>query len=98
LNREKPFKTALQMALRERPQSLRLIADRLIDKAEGGDLQSIRELVDRVDGRPVQAVDRQDVLIEARLLTDAEFNAIASGARTEDELEMNVLPPMPAKD
>ena len=42
LNREKPFKTALQMALRERPQSLRLIANRLIDAAETGDLPSIR--------------------------------------------------------
>jgi hypothetical protein len=27
LNREKPFKTALQIALRERPQSLRRIAN-----------------------------------------------------------------------
>jgi len=111
LNREKPFKTALQMALRERPQSLRLIANRLIDRAEEGDLQSIRELVDRLDGRPVQAVDRHEVLIVDQLsdeellliasggrteVTDAELVAIASGGRIEDE--MKLIPPMPPKD
>ena len=98
LNKERPFKTALQMALRERPHSLRRIADSLINKAEAGDLQSIRELVDRLDGRPPQAIDRQGVLIEARLLSDEELNAIAAGGRSEDELEMKLLPPMPAKD
>jgi hypothetical protein len=97
LNRERPFKTALQIALRERPQSLRLIANRLIDKAEEGDLQSIRELVDRLDGRPVQAIDRREVLILDEL-SDEELLLIASGGRTEDELEMKLLPPMPAKD
>ena len=85
------------MALHERPHSLRRIANRLLDKAEEGDLASIHELVDRLDGRPPQTIDR-DVLIEARLLTDAELNAIASGGRTEDEAEVKVIPPMPAKD
>jgi hypothetical protein len=97
LNREKPFKTALQMALRERPQSLRLIANRLIDRAEEGDLQSIRELVDRLDGRPVQAIDRSEVLF-LHQLSDEELLLIASGGRSEDELEMKVLPPMLSKD
>ena len=97
LNREKPFKTALRMALRERPQSLRLIANRLIDKAEEGDLQSIRELVDRLDGRPVQAIDRHEVLIIDEL-TDEELLAIAAGGRAESELPMKVVPPMPSKD
>ena len=97
LNKERPFKTALQMALRERPQSLRLIANRLIDKAEEGDLQSIRELVDRLDGRPVQAIDRPEVLF-LHQLSDEQLLSIASGGRSEDELEMKLLPPMPAKD
>jgi hypothetical protein len=97
LNKERPFKTALRMALRERPQSLRRIADSLIDKAEEGDLQSIRELVDRLDGRPVHAVDRDEILI-LNELSDEQLLAIASGGRTEDELEMKVIPPMPLKD
>ena len=97
LNREKPFKTALQMALRERPQSLRLIANRLLDAAEGGDLSSIRELVDRLDGRPAQAIVRPEVLIVDQL-TDEQLLVIAAGGRAEDELEMKVIPPMPSKD
>jgi hypothetical protein len=73
------------------------VADRLIDKAEEGDLQSIRELVDRLDGRPVQAIDRHEVLIAAQL-TDDELILIASGGRAESELPMKVIPPMPSKD
>jgi hypothetical protein len=98
LNKEKPFKVALQMALRERPHSLRLIANRLIDAAETGDLPSIRELVDRLDGRPVQAIDRHEVLIAAQLSDEELLAIIASGGRTEDEWEMKVIPPMPSKD
>ena len=73
------------------------MADRLIDKAEEGDLQSIRELVDRLDGRPVQAIDRHEVLIAAQL-TDDELILIASGGRAESELPMKVIPPMRSKD
>jgi hypothetical protein len=36
---------------RDRPESLRRIAIRLIDKAEEGDLASILELIDRLDGK-----------------------------------------------
>jgi hypothetical protein len=97
LNKEKPFKVALQMALRERPHSLRRIADSLIDKAEQGDLASAREIADRLDGRPVQAVDRPEVLF-LNQLSDEELLLIASGGRTEDELEMKLIAPVPAKD
>jgi len=38
--------------VRARPQSLPLIANRLIDKAEEGDLASIRELIDRLEESP----------------------------------------------
>jgi hypothetical protein len=82
----------LQIALRDRPHSLRRIADRLIDAADAGDLASMRELVDRLDGRPLQSIDRHDVVIAAEL-TDSELHLIASGGRSEDELEMKVLPP-----
>jgi len=96
MNREKPFNDALRIALRARPQSLRRIADRLIDKAEQGDLSSAREIADRLDGRPVQMIDRHDVVVAE--LSDAELYLIASGGRSEDDLEMKVIPPMPSKD
>jgi hypothetical protein len=89
-------KKSMFIALRERPQSLRRIADSLIDKAAEGDLSSIRELVDRLDGRPVQMIDRHEVVVTE--LTDAELYLIASGGRSEDDLEMKVIPPMRSKD
>jgi hypothetical protein len=73
------------------------VADRLIDKAEEGDLPSIRELADRLDGRPVQAIDRHEVLIIDEL-TDEELLAIAAGGRAESELPTKVIPPVPSKD
>ena len=94
-NREKAFNDALRIALRARPQSLRRIADRLIDKGEEGDLPSIREIADRLDGKPVQGIDRRELSINE--LTDEELLVIASSGRIEDELEMKVIPP-PSKD
>lgn len=38
-------------------QKLRLIARKLVDVAIGGDVAAIREVTDRVDGRPAQALD-----------------------------------------
>jgi hypothetical protein len=61
---EKAFKQALLQELNEvweapdgtRQKRLRLVAMALINKAIGGDVMAIRELIDRVDGKPAQAV------------------------------------------
>jgi hypothetical protein len=51
---------ALRAELREREEggrpALRAIAARLVEMALGGDLRAIRELLDRLDGKPNQAV------------------------------------------
>jgi hypothetical protein len=60
VNREKPFNDALRIALRGDPLRLRRIADKLATLAEGGDLAAIRELADRLDGKPLQAHTGQD--------------------------------------
>jgi Recombination endonuclease VII len=41
-------------------QKLRLIADTLVDKAVDGDMQAIKEILDRVDGRPGAAATPED--------------------------------------
>jgi len=38
------------------PQKLRKIADKLLDMAEEGDLGAIKELGDRIDGKPTQTI------------------------------------------
>ena len=96
VNREKPFNDVLRIALKARPHSLRRTVDRLVDGAEEGNLQYIREIADRLDGRPVQMIDRRELPLNE--LTDEELLVIASGERIEDELEMKVIPPMPSKD
>jgi hypothetical protein len=96
VNREKPFNDVLRIALKARPHSLRRIVDRLVDGAEGGNLHYIREIADRLDGKPVQMIDRRELPLNE--LTDEELLVIASGERIEDELEMKVIPPMPSKD
>lgn len=57
---EKPFADALRMELKaagENHKALRAIARQLIAKATEGDMQAIKELADRTDGKPMQAVE-----------------------------------------
>ena len=96
VNREKPFNDALRIALRSRPLALRRVADQLLDKAEQGNLAYIHELIDRLDGKPAQVVDRRDAGIEE--LSDAELHMIASGGRSRVVTpKMLLIPPAKVK-
>ena len=55
--RDKPFRDALRMEIAsagEDLKKLRKIALALLDKAESGDVQAIKEVADRLDGKPAQ--------------------------------------------
>jgi hypothetical protein len=57
--KEKPFADALRMeiaAAGEDHRSLRAIARALLDKASSGDMQAIKELADRTDGKVPQGL------------------------------------------
>jgi hypothetical protein len=57
--KEKPFRDALMMAIAdagEDRRALRVIASKLIAKAQEGDIQAIKEIADRMDGKVPQAV------------------------------------------
>ena len=95
VNRERPFNDALRIALKRDPLRLHRIAERLADKAEAGDLAAIREIADRLDGKPTQVVDCPDV--PAEKLTDAELNYIASRALRDAEGRKVLLIPPAAK-
>ena len=99
---EKPFGNALRMELAAAGDShreLRLIARNLIGLARAGEpaaLQAIREIADRLDGKPKQEAEvtlRQALASE---LTDDDLAAIAAGAKdesvessSEPKLELN---------
>jgi len=55
----KPFRDALKRVLDEAgkdDERLRLIAEALLGKAATGDVQAIKEIADRLDGKPAQAI------------------------------------------
>jgi hypothetical protein len=82
VNREKPFTDMLRVALLSGGRRrLRIIADKLAEKAEQGDIQAIREIADRLDGKPAQAIERGDAPLEA--MTDRELFAIIRRGSSE---------------
>ena len=59
---EKPFADALHMELAEedpvtKTRKLRRIADKLVDAALVGEPWAIKEVMDRIDGKPVQSAE-----------------------------------------
>jgi hypothetical protein len=83
VNREKPFADALRMEIcaGNDPRHLRAIARKLFEKALDGDLQAIREIADRLDGKPAQAIERGNASVE--VLSDRELFAIIRGGSCE---------------
>jgi hypothetical protein len=79
VNKVKPFADALRMEIcaGNDPRQLRAIARKLIEMAVGGDLQAIKEIGDRLDGKCAQVIERGDVPLEA--LSDGELFAIIRG-------------------
>ena len=58
---DKPWQAAVKRALlADDGKKLRRIADALCDKAIAGDVQAIKEIGDRLDGRPAQAITGAD--------------------------------------
>jgi len=60
--KNKPFQQALERALAKKgkvdqAEALLDVANALICAAEGGDMQAIKELADRLDGKAVQQLD-----------------------------------------
>ena len=95
VNRQKPFNDALLMTLRSDPMALCRIAAKLIERAQEGDLAAIREIADRLDGKPVPAIDLRDVPVKQ--LTDAQLLFFAAGGLPEcaDTANVLLIPPGP---
>lgn len=80
--KERSFANMLRIAINEANEEggtkLREVADALVTKATTGDVQAIKEIADRLDGKPQQQVD-MDVDAKGDLL---EFlTRIANGGR-----------------
>jgi hypothetical protein len=93
INRQKPFNDALLLTLRGNPLALRRIAAKLVERAEEGELAAIREIADRLDGKPAQMLDRRDLPVEE--LTDEELRAALARFVREEEDDLTLLLPPP---
>ena len=87
VNREKPFNDALRIALRGNPLRLRRIVEKLTEKAEDGDLAAIREVADRLDGRPVAQqhnaeIDGQIRIIIRKIADNIDDEMVMINAKT----------------
>lgn len=71
----------LKKRLEERAKESELI-DVLINKALEGDLAAIKEVFDRIDGKPKQSIDMAAEVTQKNVkeLTDDELAAIAAGS------------------
>lgn len=57
----KMFYTQLRLVLTQHPERLRSIAETLISEAEKGEPWAVKELIDRMDGKAVQATTLENV-------------------------------------
>ena len=99
---EKSFTNMLRIAIAqavdgpdgERVPKLRMVAEQLVAKALEGDLQAIKEIADRIDGKPAQAIAISGSLDTApNRMTDEELESIAA-ASSAGAAE---APPSPSK-
>lgn len=77
----KRLSSVLQKRLEERKDEDKLM-NVLLDKALDGDLQAIKEVFDRIDGKATQSIDVEANIFTKRLdeLTDEELTDIATSS------------------
>lgn len=93
----KAFADMLRVAVNEAHgdggTKLRALADRLVAEALAGNVQAIREIADRLDGKATQALEHLGPdgmapesivirIVDPRLMTDTELASIAAGGRS----------------
>jgi ribosomal protein L17 len=92
--KDKQFHTALSMVLAKlattEGRGLNRIAEKLIQMAEDGDIQAIKEVADRLDGKPAQAIiggedDDNPIRVEVAALEyiQSRIAGLASRAGTQ---------------
>lgn len=54
---DKMWRDAINTALRQDPDKLKRLANKLLAECEAGNMQALKELGDRLDGKPTQQVD-----------------------------------------
>ncbi len=98
--KERSFANMLNIALKEadgitldgQPNTkLRQIAERLVSKAIEGDMQAIKEIGDRVDGKPMQQIEHSGEIGDgtSKEQRDAAFAAAIQAEADERKARLN---------
>lgn len=84
-NKDKPWTEALRLVAfrddEEGKRRLLKIAEACVKAAEDGDMQAIKEIGDRLDGKAPQAIEGAIEFIPPDRMSDDELAAIAAGGR-----------------
>ena len=86
--RDKLFREALRLQLAqagENLKALREIADVLIAEAKAGNIQAIKELADRLDGKPVQMLEHTEPAQPMRRLVREIVHVTETREQIENE-------------
>lgn len=81
--KNKRWRDAVERYAAQNPEKLAKIAEKVFAMALDGDMMAVKEIGDRLDGKPVQQVDigeHASMTEEYRELTDEELMAIANRA------------------
>src|SRR5262249_51521852 len=92
--RDKPYREALRMELAaagEDMKKLREIARVHIARCEAGDMQAIKELADRLDGKPAQMLEHRSP--DSEPITKV-VNEIVHVYETREQIEFNDQTPL----
>jgi ribosomal protein L17 len=95
---EKSFTNMLRIAIAqamdgpdgERVPKLRMVAEQLVSLALKGDLQAIREIADRIDGKPMQAIEHSGE-IEGSTKEQREAAIAAAILAAKDDADVRQL-------
>lgn len=81
--KSKLFDAALRRYLTQNPDDLRIAVEKFMGMAKAGELSAIRELADRLDGKPAQSMELSGSLDTGKAaaeLTDDDLAHIATGS------------------
>ena len=80
--KERSFANMLNIAIKEAHDEgrdkLRAVADKLVELAVSGDMQAIKEVADRIDGKVPQAVVGDDESDPLRMVTEIRRTIVRS--------------------
>lgn len=78
--KSRDWERAIRRALFNNEGSLQRIAQNLVKAAESGEQWAVTELGNRLDGKPSQALDVTQTILDASKLPDDHLAAIATGS------------------